>query len=295
MKQVQNSLKDLLQRTFIRDGEISITAVMAFVLSALFMHIYIKAEVFGLPFSEIILDKITLVFEIVIIGSAGKAAVRQGAARMGSKVVDLVNSQRAARQDERKRGNEAAPKPESNGVPSMPNPPAPPVKREPSINALASWAVPFLGLQEIPGPQHNPTIMDWIASMGWSRKYPGFDSDEDAWCSLPPNVGAKTLGLPYSDSPAAKSWLSVGEPISIEAVKAGQYPPDSGIVAVYHRKYISNPVHTGAGHVAIFEKALNADTFQTIEGNLSNQFRRSERRFDDRMFIEFRLLKRSEA
>jgi hypothetical protein len=296
MKQIQNSLKDLLQRTFIRDGEISITAVMAFLLSILFMHIYVKAEIFGLPFSEIILDKITLVFEIVVIGSAAKAAGRQVAGRIGHQVVDAVNQKRAERQQQRRGEHTDGDEPKSGkGVPTMRNPPPPPVKVPEPVTALADWAKPYLGLQEVPGPSNNPTIMKWIKDMGWERKYPGFDSDEAAWCSLPPNIGAKELGLQFSDSPAAKSWLSVGEPIPVEDVKAGNFPADSGIVAVFHRNYISpNPLE-GSGHVAIFEKVIDAQSYQTCEGNLSNSFRRNTRRFDDRMFIEFRLLKPTEA
>lgn len=81
---------------------------------------------------------------------------------------------------------------------------------------LYDHAKQFSGLREIPGPKHHP----WIV---WAFTLCNLDAtDEDAWCSAAANGWAfGTPGVPMTRSARARSWLTVGEPVSIERASVG--------------------------------------------------------------------------
>ena len=71
---------------------------------------------------------------------------------------------------------------------------------------LRDKALQYYGLLEMPGDQHNPTILNFFREIG----HEGIRNDETAWCSAFMNYCAKELGLPYSGELDARSWLKVG-------------------------------------------------------------------------------------
>jgi uncharacterized protein (TIGR02594 family) len=74
----------------------------------------------------------------------------------------------------------------------------------------------FVGIKEVPGTASNPQILTMLTlDDGWP------DDDGVPWCSAFTNYIAWLLRLPRSKSLRARSWLNVGEVISLEAAEPG--------------------------------------------------------------------------
>ena len=81
-----------------------------------------------------------------------------------------------------------------------------------------SLAARFVGLDEVPGKdKDNHLILHMLKMDG--QKWP--EHDEIPWCSAFLNFIAWELRLPRSKSLMARSWLSVGKPISWENARCG--------------------------------------------------------------------------
>jgi uncharacterized protein (TIGR02594 family) len=105
-----------------------------------------------------------------------------------------------------------------------------------------------LGLKEIPGKRHNPTIMRWIRSLGgW------FTDDETPWCGT---FVAHCLRKAGCEVPKhwyrAKAYAEWGERVS----------PRVGAIAVFGRK--------GGGHVG-FIVGESASNLYILGGNQRNE------------------------
>lgn len=74
----------------------------------------------------------------------------------------------------------------------------------------------FVGIKEVSGSTANPQI---LAMLRLDQKWPGDDSVP--WCSGFVNYVAWLLRLPRSKSLRARSWLTVGEVVSLEHAEAG--------------------------------------------------------------------------
>lgn len=114
-----------------------------------------------------------------------------------------------------------------------------------------------VGVAEIPGPQHHPLIVEWgrAAGIEW------WNNDEDAWCAVAVNGALVNSGFPSTRSALARSFLTYGQELR---------EPVVGAIAVFPRG--RNPLY---GHVGIIE-AVHADgTFTVVNGNVSNQVKRT--------------------
>lgn len=72
-------------------------------------------------------------------------------------------------------------------------------------------------IKELPGAQHHPYIQ-------WAHMLCALGSDqpdETPWCSSFVNAICWQLRLPRSKSAAARSWLTIGQAVSIEFAKVG--------------------------------------------------------------------------
>lgn len=78
--------------------------------------------------------------------------------------------------------------------------------RDPRLKVAFDLAQTFYGLQEIPGPDHQPQIQEFLKST-WYDEH----DDETPWCSAFVNWCMETSRLPFTDSPRARSWLEWGE------------------------------------------------------------------------------------
>lgn len=104
-----------------------------------------------------------------------------------------------------------------------------------------------IGVKEIPGKTHNPTILGWVKQLGgW------FTDDETPWCGT--FVAACMVANKHPVPKhwyRAKDWADWGKPT----------PPRVGAVAVFGR--------TGGGHVG-FVVGESADNLYVLGGNQSN-------------------------
>lgn len=85
------------------------------------------------------------------------------------------------------------------------------------MNAFA-LASRFLGVVEIKGGVHHPVIQ-WGFTLcdGYGPDTP----DEVPWCSAFAQIPAFLAGLERSRSAAARSWLSVGDTVALDAAVPG--------------------------------------------------------------------------
>ena len=106
-----------------------------------------------------------------------------------------------------------------------------------------------LGLTEITGPQHHPTIQAWLKFLNawWS-------DDETPWCGVFVAYCIKKAGLPIPKNwMRAKEWATWGTKLSA---------PIPGCIAVFERQ--------GGGHVGFVEGVDNAGRLMILGGNQGN-------------------------
>lgn len=103
-----------------------------------------------------------------------------------------------------------------------------------------------LGVREIPGKQHNPTILNWYRKLIVSV----YD-DETAWCSTFVNFCALEAGYERTGKLNARSWLHIGERITTRQARQGD-------VIIFER---GNSVWQG--HVA-FIQSINLETGRAV-------------------------------
>jgi uncharacterized protein (TIGR02594 family) len=135
-------------------------------------------------------------------------------------------------------------------APKVPTPPEEPVKGDPAWLKLARAE---LGVKEIVGPQHNPTVIGYFRDAG----FPEIDTDETAWCAGFANAMLERSGAPGSKSLAARSFLTWGKPIT---------KPYPGCIAIFSR---GDP-RSWEGHVGFFVSE-DGDKINVLGGNQSNQ------------------------
>lgn len=120
----------------------------------------------------------------------------------------------------------------------------------------------YIGEKEIPGPRHNPLIVE----MGQESGIDWWNNDEDAWCAVFVNGCLVRAGYSSTRSALARSFLDYGIPIS---------EPVPGAIVVFPRG--NNELY---GHVGIVERVNKNGTITIVNGNVSNQVKRSVYRID---------------
>ncbi|ORE96452.1 PG-binding 1, multi-domain protein [Stappia sp. 22II-S9-Z10] len=114
-----------------------------------------------------------------------------------------------------------------------------------------------IGLREVPGPEHNPLIVEWGKQSGidW------WNNDEDAWCAVAVNGALVNSGYPSTRSALARSFTRYGTRLK---------RPVRGAIVVFPRG--TNPLY---GHVGIVEEVRGDGTMVIVNGNASDQVKRS--------------------
>lgn len=104
-----------------------------------------------------------------------------------------------------------------------------------------------LGLKEVPGAKHNPTIVNWLIKLkAWWR------DDETPWCGTFVAHCYNACGIPLPKHwYRAMAWLNWGVAVA----------PRLGALAVFERK--------GGGHVG-FLVGETATTYAVLGGNQGN-------------------------
>lgn len=121
-------------------------------------------------------------------------------------------------------------------------------------------AMRYVGVKEISGAKNHPLVQWWLSLCGFSLDAP----DEVAWCSAFVNGIAWELRLPRSKSAAARSWLTVGTPVSLDDAKIGFD------VVVLQRGGGQQPgpeILAAQGHVGFFGGRPVGGPVQVLAGN----------------------------
>ncbi len=118
---------------------------------------------------------------------------------------------------------------------------------------MLETALAEYGVEEIPGKESNPVIVQYSHDIGYGRVI----DEKMAWCSVFMNWCAMKAGLERSGKLNARSWLSVGDTIT---------SPITGDLVIFWR---SSPT-SWKGHVGIYIATLGNDVF-TLGGNQSNK------------------------
>jgi uncharacterized protein (TIGR02594 family) len=74
----------------------------------------------------------------------------------------------------------------------------------------------FAGMSEVSGPTSNPQV---LAMLRLDQAWP--EDDQVPWCSAFMNYVAWLLRLPRSKDLRARSWLTVGQAVSLEQAQVG--------------------------------------------------------------------------
>ena len=118
----------------------------------------------------------------------------------------------------------------------------------------------FVGIKEVGGSVDNPQIM---AMLRLDNKWP--EGDEVPWCSAFVNYICWLLRLPRSASLRARSWLTVGVPVSKADAKIGD-------IVILTRGKGDQPgpdVIEAPGHVGFFA-GLSGQFIEVLGGNQSD-------------------------
>lgn len=119
------------------------------------------------------------------------------------------------------------------------------------------YLVRHLGVKEMPGPRHNPLIVQWGRDAGieW------WNNDDDAWCAVAVNGALVNCGYPSTRSALARSFTRYGTRLA---------EPVTGAIVVFPRG--TNPLF---GHVGVVEVIHANGTMTVLNGNVGNEMRRS--------------------
>jgi uncharacterized protein (TIGR02594 family) len=119
----------------------------------------------------------------------------------------------------------------------------------------------FLGVKEQPGSGSNPLVLAMLQHVaGWVQ------DDETAWCSAFVGFIAWLCDKPQSGSLAARSWLKVGLPVTIDEAR-----PGSDIVVLKRFASAPGPATLSAlGHVGFYVSS-DASTVTVLGGNQGNE------------------------
>lgn len=107
-----------------------------------------------------------------------------------------------------------------------------------------------LGVREIVGPKHNPTIMGWLSRLkSWIK------DDETPWCGTFVAAMMQEAGLPYpKEFPRARTWADYGSNLRADRIAPGA-------ILVFSRQ--------GGGHVG-FYVGEDKTFYHVLGGNQGN-------------------------
>jgi uncharacterized protein (TIGR02594 family) len=126
-----------------------------------------------------------------------------------------------------------------------------------------SLAQRFVGISELAGDRHHPVIQWALMLCGYDAESP----DEIPWCAAFLNLIFWLLRLPRTKSARARSWLTLGVPVTLEAAVPGmtwvvlkQADGDAGPEVVDVRGHVG----LYAGHDAQFVEVLGGNQQNSV-------------------------------
>jgi uncharacterized protein (TIGR02594 family) len=130
-----------------------------------------------------------------------------------------------------------------------------------------------VGLREIPGPEHNPLILEMFRKVGASW----FKQDEVPWCGA--YVGAQLIdqglpALPGGKSVTARAWHTEGWGRSVPIESA----PKGAVISMRRGAYNGSSGHVAFLHRLIKDQAGKVTGFVLVGGNQGNAV--TQRQYD---------------
>lgn len=115
------------------------------------------------------------------------------------------------------------------------------------------YARSLIGVREVPGPKHSPTIMGWIKSLGAKRLGIAVKDDETPWCGTFAAQVMTRVGIePPPIAVRASEWGKWGRKLAA---------PRPGCILVFTRQ--------GGGHVGFYVGEDNSH-LHVLGGNQGN-------------------------
>jgi uncharacterized protein (TIGR02594 family) len=130
---------------------------------------------------------------------------------------------------------------------------------------VAPWltvAKSYVGLKEIPGKLHNPTIIGWLKRFALNIGRWGKNRDETPWCSVYVSHCLEAVGLKSTRDARAVSYATYGRPSKFRA----------GAIIVIRRKR-KGPNVTGSnrgGYHVAFLLENRKNWYKVVGGNQRN-------------------------
>jgi len=123
----------------------------------------------------------------------------------------------------------------------------------------------FIGVKEVPGPEHNPTIVGWLKRFAKNLGKWGKGRDETAWCAVFVSMVLQRCGIEGTNHALASKYATWGKPAK----------PDKGVVIVIKRKKEGPDSRTGsrAGYHVGFLNRITKRYYVILGGNQSNRVR----------------------
>jgi len=125
----------------------------------------------------------------------------------------------------------------------------------------------YIGLKEIKGVGHNPTILGWLRRHALNIGNWGKSRDETPWCAVFVSHCLETCGYASTNDARAASYKTYGTP--------GTFAKGDVIVLKYKRRGPEQSTGSRAGyHVGFFVRATKTH-FLVVAGNHQNRVTRS--------------------
>ena len=135
-------------------------------------------------------------------------------------------------------------------------------------------AYSYVGLKEIKGVGHNPTILGWLRDFGKNIGRWGKSRDETPWCAVFVSHCLAAAGMTTTESALAVSYATYGKPSKLV----------HGAVIVIKQRKTGADSSTGsrAGYHVGFLVRITRDYYVILGGNQGNRV--SVKRFSKRRY-----------
>lgn len=120
-------------------------------------------------------------------------------------------------------------------------------------------ALSYVGLKEVKGVRHNPTILGWLREFGKNIGRWGKSRDETPWCAVFVSHVLDACGFATTGSALAASYLTYGKP--------GTFAPGDVIVLQRRRKDKDTVNGSMAGNHVAFLIRTTRSHYLVVGGN----------------------------
>ena len=134
-----------------------------------------------------------------------------------------------------------------------------------TVSSYPIWlriAYSYIGIKELPGKLHNPTILGWLKKFAKNIGRWGKSRDETPWCAVFVSHCLDAAGYPTTESALAASYRTYGKPSKLVP----------GAIVVIRRKKKGPDASTGsrAGYHVFFLTEVTRYYIKGVGGNQRN-------------------------